>query len=157
MRSRDGRYAAGIDAGVDRIIAVVADGKPLPPRKAQNAGKSAAGFSFESALVILFVVVPVVGGILRRIFGRLLGSTIGAGIVGTAAWMVLGSIALAIVAGVIGFLVMTFFGMGSGVVGRGGGGFPTGGGWGGGSGGGGGGGFSGGGGSFGGGGASGNW
>ena len=28
---REGRFAAGIDAGVDRIIAVVAEGKPLPP------------------------------------------------------------------------------------------------------------------------------
>ena len=153
---RDGRYAAGIDAGVDRIISVVAEGKPLPPRKAENTRKGGGGFPIDALLLILFVVVPVVGGILRRIFGRLLGSTIGAGIVGTAAWIVAGSIAIGVIAAVVGFLVMIFVGAGSAFAGRGGG-LPIGGGWGGGGGGSGGGGFSGGGGSFGGGGASGNW
>ena len=153
---RDGRFAAGVDAGVDRIIAVVAEGKPLPPRKAESANRVPSGFNFETLLVILFVVVPVVGAILRSIFGKLLGSTVGAGIVGAAAWLVAGSVAIAAIAAIVGFLVMIFFGAGIGAMGRGGR-FPTGGGWGGGGGISGGGGFSGGGGSFGGGGASGNW
>ena len=154
---RESRFAAGIDAGVDRIIAVVAEGKPLPPPKANNLSRVARGFNLDTLLLMLFVVVPVVGGILRRIFGRLLGSTVGAGIVGTAAWLFVGSLAIAILAGGVAFVVMIFFGL-SGGMGRGGGWTSTGGGWGG-SGGGssGGGGFSGGGGSFGGGGASGNW
>ena len=152
---REGRFAAGIDSGVDRIIAVVAEGKPLPPRKAENVRKPAGGFSFDTLMLILFIVVPVVGGILRKIFGRLLGSTVGAGIVGAAAWLVAGSVAIAVLGAIVAFFVMIFFGMGGGM-GRGGGGWTsTSGGW---SGGGGsGGGFSGGGGSFGGGGASGNW
>ena len=156
---RENRFAAGINAGVDRIIAVVAEGKPLPPPKTESGRRPGGGFSFDTLLLILFVVVPVVGGVLRRIFGRLLGSTVGAGIVGTAAWLFVGSLAMAILAGIVAFVVMIFFGL-SGGMGRGGGGWTsTGGGWGGGSGGGssGGGGFSGGGGSFGGGGASGNW
>jgi len=158
-RFREDRYAAGIDAGVDRIIAVVAEGKPLPPPKpATGKGAGGGGFNFETLLVLLFIVVPVVGGILRSIFGRLLGSTVGAGIVGAAAWLVAGSIAVAVLAAIVGFVVMIFVGMGGGMARRGGVGFPPGGwgggGWGGGSSGGG---FSGGGGSFGGGGASGNW
>ena len=36
---REGKFAAGIDAGVDRIISVVAEGKPLPPRQAGQRSK----------------------------------------------------------------------------------------------------------------------
>jgi uncharacterized protein len=154
-----GRYAAGIGAAVDRIISVVAEGKPLPPPQKKPASAAGGGFSFEMLLVMLFFVVPLVGSVLRRIFGKLLGATVGAGIVGTAAWVVAGSLLIAGLAAVVGFVIMIFAGSGAALAGRRGGGvwFPTGGGWGGGGGGGGGGGFSGGGGGFGGGGASGGW
>ena len=156
---RQGQFAAGINAGVDRVIGVVGKGEPLPA-PAQRTTRS-RGVSFETLLVLMLVVVPVMGGILRRLFGKFFGATIGAGIVGTGAWIVAGSIAIGIAAAVIGWIVLLFLGMGGGSGlarrGRGGwGGGPwiVGGGWGGG---GGGGGFSGGGGSFGGGGASGGW
>jgi uncharacterized protein len=154
-----GRYAAGIGAAVDRIISVVAEGKPLPPPQKKPASAAGGGFSFEMLLVMLFFVVPLVGSVLRRIFGKLLGATVGAGIVGTAAWVVASSLLIAGLAAVVGFVIMIFAGSGAALAGRRGGGvwFPTGGGWGGGGGGGGGGGFSGGGGGFGGGGASGGW
>jgi len=159
---RDGKFAEGINAGVDRIIAVVG-GETQPSAPATQRAKQRTGlpFSLDNVLLLLFIVVPVVGGILRRMFGRLLGATVGAGLVGGAAWLFMGSLAIAIIAGIIGFIVMIFFGLGN-VVGRRGMGGGLGSGWGGGWGGGGGGfssggGFSGGGGSFGGGGASGNW
>ncbi len=159
---RDGRFAAGINAGVDRIISVVAEGKPLPaPQKKPAARGSGFDFNFETLLIVVFFVVPLIGSVLRRIFGKLLGSTIGAGIVGTVAWIVAGSLVIAGIAAFIGLVIMLFAGSGSALSGRRGGGvwFPSGGGggWSGGGGGGGGGGFSGGGGSFGGGGASGGW
>jgi len=153
---RNGQFAQGIDAGVDQIIAVVNKGEPLHDAPAAQPQRHArGGFSFDTILILLFVVVPVVGGILRRIFGRAIGSTVGAGIVGGAAWFVAGSLVMALVAAVVAFIVMLTFGMGGGLVGRGGGIFLPGGG--GGGFGGGGGGFSGGGGGFGGGGASGDW
>jgi uncharacterized protein len=105
-------------------------------------------------LVILFLVVPLMGAILRRIFGRFLGSTVGAGIIGAGAWVVMGSLLVAVIAGFVAFFILLVTGAGGMLAHRGGGVWvPSGGGWGGG----GGGGFSGGGGSFGGGGASGNW
>jgi uncharacterized protein len=100
--------------------------------------------------------------VLRRILGRAVGSTVGAGIVGAGAWFVAGSLLIAGAAALIAFFVMLAGGVGAGLGRRGGvflptggfgGGFPRGGG----GFGGGGGGFSGGGGSFGGGGASGGW
>jgi uncharacterized protein len=160
---RQNQYAAGINAGIDRVIAVVGKGEPLPPPKqAARAQQGLGGFDFGTLLILLLVVVPILGGILSRIFGKVLGSGIGGGVVGTVAWFVGGSLLIAGIAGLIGFFVMLAFG-GVGGIGRRGGGWvpiPGGGGgsWGGGGyGGGGGGGFSGGGGSFGGGGASGGW
>jgi uncharacterized protein len=160
---RDGHFAAGIDAGVDRIIATI--GAPgstaaaAPARPSRAAARGIGGIDFQALLIILFVGIPVLGGVLKRIFGRLLGSTFGAGIVGFGASFVLGSLALGALAGVVAFVVLLFLGMG-GTFGRRGGVYLPTGGWGGGGGGfggGGGGGFSGGGGSFGGGGASGSW
>ncbi len=156
---REGKFAAGINAGVDRIIDVVAEGKPLPERKAGNVHRSPRGsFDFGTMLLILFIVVPIVGSVLRSIFGRLVGSTVGAGIIGAAAWLVASSIAIAVIAAIVAFAVMIFTGSGMALAGRRGGiGFPIGGGWSGGGWSGGGGGWSGGGGTFGGGGASGSW
>jgi uncharacterized protein len=159
---RDGKFAEGINAGVDRIIGVVGGEFTAPPRTAQREKRTGQPFGLDGLLMLLFIVVPVVGGILRRVFGRLLGATVGAGLIGGAAWLFMGSIAIAIIAAIIGFIVMIFFGLGNLVSRRGMGGGLGSGGWGGGWGGGGGGfssggGFSGGGGSFGGGGASGNW
>ena len=141
---------------MDRIIGVVAEGKPLPERKAGNVKmqQRGGGFDFGTMLLILFIVVPLVGMVLRSIFGRLLGSTVGAGIVGAAAWFVAGSLAIAAIAAIVGFIVMIFAGVGSTMAGRRGGVFLPGGFGGGGFGGGG---WSGGGGTFGGGGASGGW
>ncbi|HSV17714.1 MAG TPA: TPM domain-containing protein [Casimicrobiaceae bacterium] len=158
---REGHFAAGIDAGVDRIIATIgAPGSAAatpPTRTSRGPARGIGGMDFQTLLILLFVGVPVLGGILKRVFGRLLGSTFGAGIVGFGASFVLGSLVLGALAGVVAFVILLFLGMGSTFGRRGGIYVPTGGWGGGGFGGGGGGGFSGGGGSFGGGGASGSW
>ena len=157
---RQNKFGAGIDAGVDRIIAVVGSGAPLPAQQRAAPARRTQGFDFETLLILLFVGVPVLGGILSRVFGRMLGSTVGAGVVGAGAWVVAGSIAIGIGAGLIALVIMLLFSAGGGIGRRGGTWIPTGGWGGGGLGGGGGfggGGFSGGGGSFGGGGASGGW
>lgn len=157
---RQNQFAAGINAGVERVISVVGKGEPLPAVKdQQKARRGFGGFDFGTLLIILLVVVPVVGGILARIFGKVLGSTVGGGVVGAAAWVIGGSLLVALFAAIVGFVIMLMFGATGGIGRRGGGWIPIGGGggWGGGGGGGGGGGFSGGGGSFGGGGASGGW
>ena len=154
-RFKQGDFHAGLDAGVDQILArLKGEELPLPPAQAA-AGQ---GVNWEELLIFIGFAAPVITRVLRGILGRTLGSLAATGIVGGIAWSFTGSVfialAAALLAGVMGLLMARL------PRGGGGGGSGPGGGWGGGgrSGGSGGGGFSsGGGGNFGGGGSSGRW
>ncbi len=162
---RKGDYAAGLRAGVAQITALI-NGEALPPvpQKGNQRSGGAAGFEWMDLAIFLFIAVPVIGGVLKGMLGRKLGSLVTGGGVGTIAMLLTSSIAIA---GVAAFVALIFSllsgGLGAGGTGRrGGSGGPViwgggggGGGWS--SGGGGGGWSSGGGGDFGGGGASGDW
>lgn len=142
-RLREGDYAGGIRAGVDRMMRLI-EGEPLPPpARASSDGQG----GLEQYAPLLLVVAFGLGGMLRAMLGRLPGALATGGVVGFIAWIVIGLLPVAIFAGIVA-LFITLFGGGRGTGGFGGGG------WGGGHGGGG---FSGGGGGFGGGGASGRW
>lgn len=150
---RQGDFAGGISAGVDRMIGVI-DGEPLPEPKRRQQSTNIFD-NLESIGPVAFFAVLVFGGIFRSIFGRLLGAAVTGGLVGLVIWFLAGTLAVAAIIGAIAFV---FTLIGDSVVssggGRGGWSGGSGGGWSGGSSGGG---FSGGGGSFGGGGASGRW
>jgi len=163
-RFKQGDFFGGIDAGVSRMMAVI-DGEPLPPpRGISSRGPSGAGggAGFQELLIVGFLLVFVVGGVLRAMFGRVAGSGVIGLMGGAAGWLILGSLIAGVVVGVLALFLSLMGGFGGmrGPRGRGGwysGGFP-GGGWGGGGGwGSGGGSWGGGGGGFGGGGASGRW
>jgi uncharacterized protein len=148
-----GDYDGGVEAGVDQMISVV-NGEPLPAPDTKWEHHSSLG----NLLPLLLVVVFVAGGVLRAIFGRLLGSVATGGLTGGIAWLLSHFLPIGLGAGIVAFL----FAMLAGSSSRG---WSAGSGWGGGFGGGlgggfrggGGGGFSGGGGGGGGGGASGGW
>ncbi len=150
-RFKQGDFYGGISAGTGRLIKVI-DGEPLPPPKLLPQSHSNGGFDVNSMMFIGFILVFVVGGILRAIFGRFLGAGIVGGIAGFIAWTFGGAILIGIIAAMIAFIVSLLGGTrggwgggGFGGGGFGGGGFSSGGG------------FSGGGGSSGGGGAGGSW
>lgn len=149
---RNGDFAGGISAGVDRMLRVI-DGEPLPAPKPQ--GQYANNFSIEDIFNPFVIVgVLVLGGLFRSVFGRLFGSAAVGGIVGFLAWLFIGSLVVSGIAGALAFIFTLFgdaivsgAGRGGGTWvggGRGGGSFSGGG-------------FSGDGGGFGGGGASGSW
>jgi uncharacterized protein len=156
---RSGDFAGGIVAGVDRMIRVI-DGEPLPtPSRSVNFGN---WNEIEPLFYFVLFGPLVIGGILRRLFGRLLGSFVTGAVVGGLAWLVIGSafigLGVAVLGSILTFIADLFTGTGTGT------GTSRGGSWSGGSSSGGwssgsssSGGFSGGGGSFGGGGASGSW
>ena len=157
-RFKQGDYFGGIDAGLTRMMSVI-DGEPLPPpRGAARPRASEGGGGLQELLIIGFLLVFVVGGIIRALFGRVAGSGVIGLMGGFAGWLMLGSLIAGIVVGVLALVLSLMGGLGGsrGIGRRGGwyGGFPGGGGW---SGGGGGGSWGGGGGGFGGGGASGRW
>jgi uncharacterized protein len=159
-RFKAGDFFGGIDAGVTRIMSVV-EGEPLPPPRAAPGAAVRGGDApgLYELLFIGFMLVFVVGGVVRAMFGRFFGSSLIGGIAGVAGWIMLGSLVAGIGVGVVALVLSLMSGASGGRRGRW---YP--GAWGGGMGGGGMGGWSGGGGSwggggggFGGGGASGRW
>ena len=134
---------AAIGQQIDAVIA----NRSFSERQSDWAG--------EMPIVLLIAVVVVVGSALRWMLGPLFGALTTGGLVGTGAWLVTGTIEVALVAAVVSFVFILVgllnwiaFGLSGSSGGGHGGGFSSGGG---------GGSFSGGGGSFGGGGASGSW
>lgn len=154
-RFKAGDFPGGIEAGVAALVARI-NGEALPAPAPSAAGADDQQMGLEEALVLGIIFTLVVGSVLKAIFGRLLGSTIAAGVVGVGAWTLTSVLLVGAVGAVLAFIFSLV--AGSGGAGRIGGGPTIGGGFGGGFGGrGGGGGWSGGGGGFGGGGASGGW
>ncbi len=158
-----GDFAGGITAGINRMIRVI-DGEQLPapePPHWQGPGS----FSIDPLNPFLIIPVLLLGGLMRSMLGRLIGSAATGGLVALVAWYLFGSLLAAVLGGLIAAVFVMFSGgITSAAPGRrGGGGGWSGGGYGGGSSdwssssSGDSGGFSGGGGSFGGGGASGSW
>ncbi len=150
---KNGNFPAAVDAGVSRILRVVS-GEPLPP-PAGNSGGNSGHFPFDPVLLLsVFIFARPLSLMLRPVLGSVLAAGMVAAAVGAGAWFIFGSLIIAIVVGVIMFLVGLSGGSSGGSGGwssgggswsSGGGGFSSGGG------------FSGGGGSSGGGGASGGW
>lgn len=158
-------FYGGILAGVEQIGRVI-DGESLPaPIPAKQLVADQEGTL--SSLSVLFVISLVLGGFLRKIFGRGLAAGVTGVAVALIGWFIAGALMTALLGGVIGFIITLLGGglrgLNSGYYGGGSSGRASGrgsnhGGFGGGSSGGGfGGGFGGGGGGFGGGGASGRW
>ena len=144
-RFKQGDFYGGLVAGVDQLIRVI-DGEPLPEPIRQRGGETT---NIQKFIPVIFILALVMGGVLRAMLGRFPGSVVTGGIVAVIAWFLVGTVFMAIVAGVI---ALFFTLVGGGMLGPGVGGYRGGfgtGGFGGG--------FSGGGGGFGGGGASGRW
>ncbi len=141
---KQGDFYGGLQAATAQMIQVL-DGEPLPPPS--NSSPNTKQNS-EDLLLILFILTMAVGGILRVALGKVGGSFITGFLVAGLAWWLMGTLLVAVFAGIVAS-IMTLVGPGTLLRGTGGYG-SRGGGFGGG-------GFRGGGGGFGGGGASGRW
>lgn len=157
-RFRQGDFAGGLEAAVTLLMdRIKGEALPAPVTKSKSERMTGA-FQWTDLAVFLFIAVPMVGGMSRRMMGRNLGSVATGGGIGLLALLLTRSWLLAGLAGLVAlaWTLLTGFGRVLGGPGWGvsnshgwstGGGFSSGGG-----------GFSsGGGGDFGGGGASGDW
>ncbi|SDI33747.1 TPM domain-containing protein [Paraburkholderia phenazinium] len=108
-RFQQGDFYGGVVAGVDSIMRVV-DGEPLPPP--QQHADDASG-QLARYLPILFVLTLVAGGVLRVVLGRLPGSVVTGGSVAAVAWLLSGTLFVAVLAGGIA-LAYTLLGSGLG-------------------------------------------
>jgi uncharacterized protein len=147
---RQGNFAGGVVAGVERILNVI-DGEPLPPPHFKPGNNSGRGMDavLENIVPILIGLV-VFGKVLQSMFGRLIGATVMSTVAGFIGWLFFSSLIVALFISLLIFFLSLFSNAGGGIY-RGGRGDWSGGNFGGS------GGFGGGGGGFGGGGASGRW
>jgi uncharacterized protein len=104
---KSGDFAGGVVAGVNKMIRVI-DGEKLPapePPHWQNTGLFDVSDRFNP-----FLLIPVflLGGVMRSMLGRLVGSVVSGGVVTLVAWFLFGSLAAAMVAGVISFVFVLF-------------------------------------------------
>jgi uncharacterized protein len=102
---KNGDFAGGISAGVDRIIGVI-DGEKLPaPEPRQNSGLLS---HIDPVNPFTIFAIIIVGAILRATLGRLAGSVATGGVVGALAWFVAGSLAASIILAIVAFLLTLF-------------------------------------------------
>ena len=87
-RFRNGDFAGGINAAVDRLIGLV-DGEPLPEPARDGGGGGSQGFDWENLAIFLFVGVFIGAPIVRAILGKTLGSVVMGGGIGVVAFFLL--------------------------------------------------------------------
>lgn len=115
-RFRDGDYAGGIEAGIDRIVRTI-DGELLPAPAHPDTAPD-----FGRLLPIVLVLAFALGGLLRSLLGRMTGAAATSACVGAVAWFLSGLWSVAAVGALVAFL-FTLAGLGTrgGLYGLGGG------------------------------------
>ena len=114
-RFRQGDFYGGIAAGVDRIIKLV-EGEPMPPPPAR-ARASRLGIDPQTVF-IGFILVIVLAKVLHALLGRGVGSGVVAVGVAAIVYAVVGLLTVAVLVGIVAFVVSLFTGSGMGRYGR---------------------------------------
>ncbi len=108
-RFRQGDFAGGLDMAVDQLMTRI-KGEALSIPVARNE-RTTDGFQWTDLAVFLFVVVPFVGGMARRMMGRNLGSVATGGGIGLLALLLTRSWLLAGLAGFVALVWTLLSGM----------------------------------------------
>jgi uncharacterized protein len=105
-RFKAGDFYGGIAAGITRMIGVI-NGEPLPaPRPEASHGLDPDRNALSGALLFAIFGPSFLGGVLRSLFGRLLGSVVGGGVIAVIAWFMVGSLIAAVGLGALAFLLV---------------------------------------------------
>jgi uncharacterized protein len=113
-RFKQGDYAGGLDAGVDRIMALIT-GEALPTPTA-SVTKPSHQFDWMQLAIFMFIAVPVVGTVTKGMLGQRLGAVVTGGVVGLIAFVVSSS---ALIAGLAALAALVLILVQSTSIGRG--------------------------------------
>jgi len=101
---RQGDFAGGIDQALDRLMALIrGEGLPAPAQPAAHGAD--AGVQWMDLGVLLFIVIPVLASVTRRIFGHKLGALATGGVVAVLAFSFTASLLLAAIAAMLATLL----------------------------------------------------
>ncbi|WP_232829089.1 TPM domain-containing protein [Simplicispira lacusdiani] len=102
---KQGRYATGIDAGLDQLFARIR-GEALPAPAMQNSplASHAAGFDWVDLGIFLFFAVPIGAAIARAVLGRALGTLATGTATGFLAYFITASLGLSVVAALLSMI-----------------------------------------------------
>ena len=102
---KSGDFAGGVSAGINKMIRVI-DGEKLPAPEPPHWQQQTGLFDVD-AMFNPFLLIPVFlfGGLMRTMLGRLVGAGVSGGVVTLIAWFLFGSLAAAIFAGLIAFVL----------------------------------------------------
>lgn len=102
---RQGDYAGGLGLAAQRLMALVrGEGLPAPPQ-AGTPQRSPDGVQWFDLGVLLFIVLPMLGAITRRLLGRKLGTLATGGVVAFIAFAFTASLLLAGLAALLAMLL----------------------------------------------------
>jgi len=106
-RFKSGDFAGGITAGAERMMKVI-DGEPLPAPAARSEWTSSPNMieNLFDAAPFLLIGSLFVGGLLRAVFGRFIGSAVAAAVASAAVWFLFASFPLAFAAGLVAFVIL---------------------------------------------------
>lgn len=97
---RQGDFSGGLDRAADRLMALVrGEGLPAPPARAATDG-----IDWTDLAVLLFIALPVVGAVARRLLGHRLGTLATGGLIGFITFAVTTSVLVAIGAALLATL-----------------------------------------------------
>src|SRR5215207_674539 len=100
---RAGNFYGGVEGGVDAVIKrIEGEELPLPPQR--RPAQRDTGGSLQSLLMIGLMLVVVVGGILRRMIGRLPAALAIGGAASFIGWIAVSSLIAAVGAGLLAFV-----------------------------------------------------
>jgi uncharacterized protein len=100
-RFRQGDFAGGLDQGIDRLTALIR-GEALP---APAPRRSVPETDWMNLAVLLFVALPVLGAVMRRVLGRRLGTLATGGVIGFVTFSFTASLLLAGAASLLAMLL----------------------------------------------------
>ena len=103
-RFRAGDFAGGLDAAVEQLMALVkGENLPIPEPNARRAGSAGQmPVDWVGAGLFLLIGTLMIGSLMRRMFGKVLGPLFAGGVAGGLTFLLTASVLFAALAGLVG-------------------------------------------------------